>query len=307
MKGKYRKADSTQAATALLTLFGTCENTVAGESYAGLPYTVPGDIQLRMTDTLQAIGNRLPCAQAFGEALHLYQAVEAWHGGTHKDVQNALTCNRFSFACGSEDPCYLAVQCILNLILRRDVKKFIIPVRGTAEKEAISRTLCAYVEQVSREMGYSTASAFQTDGQWRNAAPDVIVYGSGGSEMTKEKSYLALEQLRRFVSASTPQILLINREFFIRPSNLLRRPCPQFDDDIPLQYMQAGRPVLITVSQNGRGVARLLEKAAVLSPLCSLSFTVETDFSGVTVPVYTPGCTVRGEMQGEMEQIGFAL
>ena len=200
MKTRPRSADPVSAVRALLALFGP-------GNYTGEPFAIPGENQLRMTDTMWACGNSA-AEDAFGEAMHLYGMT----GSTaRKALDTALAAGHFSLSCGKADPAYLAARGMLSLMLHRHVNRFLVLVRGAAERESIALSLSAYLEQSARALG-------------SGIRPDVTVYANGESDMTGEGTKLGLLQLRRFVCDPTPQILLMNREYFNRPENLLLRP-----------------------------------------------------------------------------------
>ena len=106
----------------------------------------------------------------------------------------------------------------------------------------------------------------------------MAVYANGESDMTGEGTKLGLLQLRRFVCDHMPQILLMNREYFNRPENLLLRPDVLLDGHTPLSILTSARPVVVTISESARDVRTLLEKSGIFAPLCSLSFTESSAF-----------------------------
>lgn len=279
MKTRPRSADPASAVRALLALFG------AG-NYTGEPFSIPGENQLRMTDTMWGCGNRA-AEDAFREAMHLYGMTGAHARG---DLETALAAGHFSVACGRADPVYLAARGMLSLMLQRHVNRFLVLVRGAAERESIALSLSAYLEQSARGLG-------------GGLKPDVAVYANGESDMTGEGTKLGLLQLRRFVCDPTPQILLMNREYFNRPENLLLRPDVLLDGHTPLSILTPARPVVVTISESARDVRRLLWKSDIFAPLCSLSFTESIDTTGTTVPVYAPGMKAEEGESVEMEQI----
>ena len=279
MKTRPRSADPVSAVRTLLALF-------APGNYTGEPFSVPGENQLRMTDTMWACGNRAP-ENAFREAMHLYGMTGA-HAREMLDA--ALAERRFSVACGKADPVYLAARGMLSLMLHRHVNRFLVLVRGAAERESMALSLSAYLEQSARGLG-------------GGLRPEVTVYANGESDMTGEGTKLGLLQLRRFVCDPSPQILLMNREYFNRPENLLLRPDVLLDGHTPLSILTPAEPVVITMSESAREVRTLLEKSSLFAPLCSLSFTESVDTTGTTVPVYAPGMKAEEGESMEMEQI----
>jgi len=280
MKPRSQKAaDPARAAEALLTLFS------ADQTWIGRPYTVPGEAQLRFSDSMWGCGNAAAGENTFENAMSLYAGTDCREQRC-RPVEDALANRRFSVACGAVDPCWMAARSIVTLAMQRQVRKFVVLVRGATEREMLSRTLAAYTEQAGREFGFRDGNA---DGYLQGDGPEVTMYAGGGRDMSGEGMRLCLRQLRRFVTDPTPQVLLMNREYFTRPANLLTRPSADLEGTVPMSMLTPGSPVIVTVSEDAASVRTLLQRAAVFAPLCSLSFTVKTDRSGTTVPVYTPG------------------
>ena len=88
-----RSADPAEAAGALLTLFQP-------GNYMGEPYSLPGENQLRMTDTVWGRGNGMPAETAFSQSRHLYGMTGI---AARSSVEEAMTARRFSIVCGRTD------------------------------------------------------------------------------------------------------------------------------------------------------------------------------------------------------------
>ncbi len=296
MKTRVRSADPVEMMGALLTLFQP-------GNYRGEPFPIPGENQLRMTDTMWGWGNVRGSAAdtmedpvferseaLFTEAARLYAT--AGPVGTVAPEKPMAT-RRFSLVCGRGDPVYLAGRAMLTLILHRQVNRFLVLVRGAAEREALSLSLSAYLDQAIRELPRELPC--------HGAA--VTVYANGESDMTGEGRTVGMLQLRRFVCDEGPQILLMNREYCNRPENLLLRPDMLLDGETPLSMITSAHPVVITVSAEARDVASLLDRSEIFAPLCTLSFTETLDTEGITVPVYTPGMHRNKNWDTEPEQL----
>ncbi len=292
MKSRVRSAEPGEMMGALLRLFR------AG-SYRGEMFPIPGENQLRLTDSMWGWGNVSGSAADtlghledayFGEAAHLCE--KAGPVGIMVP-EKAMAARRFSMACGRGDPVYLAGRAMLTLILHRQVGRFLVLVRGAAEREAVALSLSAYLDQAIRELPRELPCQ----------GTAVTVYANGESDMTGEGRTLGMLQLRRFVCDEGPQILLMNREYCNRPENLLLRPDMLLDGQTPLSMITPAHPVVITVSETARDVASLLERSEIFAPLCTLSFTEEVDGDGVTVPVYSPGMHQSKPWDMESEQI----
>ncbi|MBR4961504.1 MAG: hypothetical protein IKY52_11460 [Clostridia bacterium] len=273
-----RSADPAEAAGALLTLFQP-------GNYMGEPYSLPGENQLRMTDTVWGRGNGTPDEAAFSQSMHLYGMTGI---AARSSLEDALAAHRFSVVCGRTDPIFLAARGMLALMLHRHITRFIVLVRGAAEREGTAQSLSAYLEQSASGFGLS---------------PLLTVYADGESDMTVEGSKFTLLQLRRYVCDTSPQILLMNREYCNRPENLLLRPDVLLDGQTPLSIVSAAHPVIITITETAGEIRSLLRCGALFDPLCTLSFTESADISGFTLPIYTPGMHQESRKDPEMEQI----
>jgi hypothetical protein len=273
-----RSADPAEAAGALLTLFQP-------GNYMGEPYSLPGENQLRMTDTVWGRGNCAPDETLFSQSMYLYSMTGI---AARSSAEEAMTTRRFSVVCGRTDPVFLAARGMLALMLHRHITRFIVLVRGSAERESIAQSLSAYLEQSAGGFGLS---------------PLLTIYADGESDMTVEGSKFTLLQLRRYVCDTAPQILLMNREYCNRPENLLLRPDVLLDGQTPLSILTAAHPVVITISETAGEIRSLLRCASLFDPLCTLSCTEAADTTGLTLPVYTPGMHQETEKDPEMEQI----
>ena len=76
-----RSADPAEAAGALLTLF-------APGNYTGDPYSLPGENQLRMMDTVWGRGNPSASEDTFLQSMHLYGMTGVSAG---RSLENALS------------------------------------------------------------------------------------------------------------------------------------------------------------------------------------------------------------------------
>ena len=277
MKTRTRSADPAAAAGALLTLFRPGR-------YTGEPFSIPGENQLRMTDAIWGSGNSTP-ADPFAEAMHLCGMTGL---SVRKPLEDALADRHFSLTCGKADPMFIAARGMLALMLHRQINRFIVLVRGSAERESASMSLSAYLEQSVRGLSIS---------------PTLSVYAGGESDMTGEGIRYTLLQLRQYVCDPSPRILIMNREYCNRPKNLLLRPDVLLDHQTPASLLAAARPVVITISENAAEVRSLLQLSGLFCPLCTLSFTEDADTSGLTVPFYAPGMRQSGIPAEETEQI----
>lgn len=213
-----------------------------------------------MFDTVRlAVGNRW---DDFPSAVELFEktGMQVRHS-----LDKAQEKHWFSLVCGRTDPVYLATRGMLTLMLHRQVERFLVVVRGTAEREAAAQALTAYVEK----------------------------YAGRRERQLQVVSYTDTTELRRYVSDPTPQILLMNREYFMRPENLLLRSDERYHGQTPLSILQNAHPVVVTCSDTVKELRTLLEGAMRVQPLCILSFAAIADDTGMTMPIYVPGAVPK--------------
>ena len=111
--------------------------------------------------------------------------------------------------------------------------------------------------------------------QYRLATPVIRVYDSADRD-----------GLRGYLTAEGIGILLINRENFDRDANLLRRQSAEFSGRTPLSLLRRAHPLVVTLTNAGKPLERLLTHTAQFAPLCTLAFTEKPDRTGATYPVY---------------------
>ena len=236
-----------------LTLFG---GDGTGEGfYRGEPYEIPGDDQLRLTGTEMGYGNRLPTQGAFSTDTALYCPVG------NAVPESAREKRIYSFACSPCDRIYAAVQVIFALHLRRGVRKCVVAVRSLVEREQVRQAMEVYTAHFAE--------------QYRLATPVIRVYDSADRD-----------GLRGYLTAEGIGILLINRENFDRDANLLRRQSAEFSGRTPLSLLRRAHPLVVTLTNAGKPLERLLTHTAQFAPLCTLAFTEKPDRTGATYPVY---------------------
>ena len=255
MMAKHAAETADAIVRTALTLFsgdGTGESGVC--SFRGEPYELPGDDQLRLTGADTGCGNRMPDAGAFSADEALRRPVGDGLPVTAREE------HIYSFACFPCDRIYAAVQVIFALHLRRGVRKFIVAVRSLVEREQVRQAMDVYTAHFAE--------------QYRLAPPVIRVYDSADRE-----------GLRGYLTAEGIGILLINRENFDRDANLLRRQSMEFSDRTPLSLIQKARPVVVTLTNAGKPLSRLLNHTRQFAPLCTLAFMEKSDTSGTTFPI----------------------
>ena len=239
-----------------LTLFGGDGIGEGGVlSFRGEPYEIPGDDQVRLTGMEMGYGNRLPDSGVFS-------AVETLRCPVGSGMVEAAREERiYSFACRPCDRIYAAVQVIFALHLRRSVRKFIVAVRSLVEREQVRQAMEVYTAHFAE--------------QYRLATPVIRVYDSADRE-----------GLRGYLTAEGIGILLINRENFDRDANLLRRQSMDFSDRTPLSLIREAHPVVVTLTNAGKPLSRLLNHTRQFAPLCTLAFMEKPDPTGTTYPLF---------------------
>lgn len=264
---KKRYSGEAEGTGTLLTLFD------AG-SYRGETFPFPGESQLDMmamlsatSDATLASGN-LYCDFPFALSLQEKTGI-----AVRRDLEEAVENRWFSLVCGKTDPVAVAAKSMLMLMQYRQVHRFLVLVRGMAEREDMALSLSVYLRSYAGLMPQK---------------PSLLVYNPPENDIAEE----GLSLLRRYVCDPAPQILLMNREYYNRPENLLLKPLRQLEDQPPITLLQMAHPVVITASETAEELRMLLQSSTVFEPLCTLSFVEKPDTTGTTVPIYVPGMTV---------------
>ena len=244
-----------------LALFGgdlACDPDYHGTlSFRGAPFAIPGEDQLRLIGAEMGCGNALPDPQAFAADERLWRLCHSGDSLPEKARENRV----YSFACRPCDRIYASLRVIFALHIRRGVRKFIVTVRSLTEREQVRQAMAVYTAHFAE--------------QYRLAAPVIRVYDSADRD-----------GLKGFITADAIGLLLINRENFDRDAHLLRRQSAEFSGRTPLSLLRRAHPLVVTLTNAGKPLERLLTHTAQFAPLCTLAFTEKPDRTGATYPVY---------------------
>ncbi len=274
---KNRHLREAEIAETLLALFDA-------DSYRGAPFPLPGESQIGLLELLSsaptAYGN-LSCALPSALTLQQRTGIVPQGSAAKRAWDNAKENQWFSFVCGKTDPVAAAAKAMLTLMQQKQIHRFVVLVRGMAERDAASLSLPVYLERVQLR-------------------PTVQVFSPEEGDRAEE----GLSMLRRYVCEPTPQILLMNREYYNRPGNLLLRPMRQLDGLSPITLLQMAHPVVITIGETADALRSLLQSSTLLQPLCALSFVTSPDTTGTTLPICKPGMlSTESDQQPEQQPL----
>ncbi len=264
MKKKLHLTEAEIAET-LLALFDA-------DTYRGAPFSLPGESQIGLMDlplsAPTAYGN-LSCTLPTALSLQQRTGIVPKGSAAKRAWDNAIENRWFSLVCGKTDPVAAAAKAMLTLMQQKQIHRFVVLVRGMVERDATSLSLPVYLDRIPLPTG----------------KPTVQVFSPEESDRAEE----GLSMLRRYVCEPMPQILLMNREYYNRPGNLLLRPMRQLDGLSPVTLLQMAHPVVITIGETADALCSLLRSSTLLQPLCALSFVTSPDTTGTTLPICKPG------------------
>lgn len=213
-------------------------------------YTIPRETQLSIEEPEAAFGN----TDGFdNEAYYLRMgSLPCFDGMDKPAVREILSRHAFHVACGKSDVTLAALESVYELRHKYGIRKFILMASGSAERERLSRTISVMRDYFSDK--------------YYGLTLDILTYDSDD-----------LRQLRTFALSDNIQLLIVNKEYFIRSNNLIKRPSPQLEGLSPLSMIRPARCVAFTISENMREITAILKHSEVFAPLCTISFTEKAD------------------------------
>lgn len=265
---KKQHLTKTEITEALLTLFEAA-------SYRGASFPLPGESQIDLFQAAPTAYGNLSCS--FPAALSLQQKTGIVPQGSaaKREWDNAIENRWYSIVCGKTDPIAVAAKAMLTLMRQKQIHRFVVLVRGMAERDAAAFSLPAYLESTH-----------------------TMVFSPEEGDRAED----GLSMLRQYVCEPTPQVLLMNREYYNRPGNLLLRPMRQLNELAPITLLQMAHPVVITIGETADALRSLLQSSTLLQPLCVLSFVTSPDTTGTTLPICAPGMLPDKPDQPQQQQ-----
>lgn len=143
---------------------------------------------------------------------------------------------------------YVYLRTLLELAVRHGLRKAVVVVPSVAVREGVLQALRATEEHFAALMPGVRLRGFAYDGA-------------------------RLSRLRRFVSSSEVELMVLTLDAFNKASNLLRRPSDAFAGRAPLALLQATRPVVVLDEPQRMESPRSRAALADLAPLLVLRYS----------------------------------
>jgi hypothetical protein len=165
-----------------------------------------------------------------------------------ESLRELLDKRLFHIPLGKTDLSLAALEAIYELRQKHGIRKFLLLTPDAVEREELCRTVSVMQHHFSdKYYGFKL---------------NVMVYNSDDPTM-----------LRTFALSDDIQLLIVNKEYFIRSNNRMKRPCTRLDGLTPLSMIRPARCVVVTVSETLREVRSVLHHVSLFDPLCTVSFT----------------------------------
>jgi len=249
---------------------------IFGQGYFGRSeYSVPGEVQLSIEESEFAFGNTDCLADENYYAR--MSALPCFRGKDAETVRSVLDKRQFRIVCGKTDVTLEALEAVYELRQKYGIRKFLLLASDASAREQFSRTISVMQDYFSDKY-----------------------YGLKLNIMTYDSDDFS--RLRTFALSDDIQLLIINKEYFIRSNNLLKRPSARLDGLCPADMLRPARCVALTVSDDMKAVRAAVKYASVFDPLCTVCFTKNND-EYLAVPTIDP--TELKTSESEELSVGF--
>lgn len=229
-----------------------------------------------MTGEILAHGNAGSLAPSRETLRGILASLPAMWQAKESDRDRYAERGRYFVLCGDCDRCVAMVGAAAE-ITRAGVRKLVIAADTAAERDNLVRSL----EWMRAGLGDVTVTYY------RPTAYDSV------------SLFKAAADVYRFLTSDRTEILVLGRDSFNRPDNILRRSEagePTLSDLIAL-----ARPVVLTSTQTVESARSMAKSTELFRPIVTLQFTGEVRRLKDSV-IYTPGDTPH--ITAEPEQIG---
>lgn len=243
-------------------------------------YVIPQETQLSIGETESAFGNR----DGFDEesCFLRMRALPCFDGMEEAEIRTILSRRVFHVVCSESDVALAALESIYELRQKYGLRKFILMTTGASERERLRRTMSVMQDYFSD--------------RYYGLTLNILTYDSDD-----------LRQLRAFALSDDVQLLIVNKEYFIRSNNRIRRPAACLEGVSPLSLLRPARCVALAISENARDIAAVLKRAELFDPLCTVCFTKNAEaLSGVPlvdVNGLARKSSVVAEAEGEIDNL----
>lgn len=209
-------------------------------------YVIPKETQLTIEEADAAFGNSDGFA---GEDYYTRLGVlPCFREMEEEAVRDILSERRFHIPCGKADLPLVALEAVYELRQKYGIRKFLFLTPDAVEREQLCHTVSVMQHHFSDK--------------YYGIKLNIMVYNSDDPTM-----------LRTFALSDDIQLLIVNKEYFIRSNNRMKRPYARLDGLTPLSMIRPARCVALTVSENLREVRSVLRHVSLFDPLCTLSLT----------------------------------
>ena len=213
-------------------------------------YIIPREMQLSIEEPESAFGNTDGFEEE--ECFLRMRDFPCFDGMEESAVREILARRIFHIACGKSDVTLAALESVCELRQKYGIRKFLLLADGTADRERLYRTMSVMQHHFSD--------------RYYGLKLNILTYDSED-----------LRQIRTFALSDDIEILIINKEYFIRSNNLMRRPFDRFGGLSPAAMIGPARCVALTVSERIGDVRSILRHVYLFDPLCTVSFTENSD------------------------------
>jgi len=209
-------------------------------------YSIPGESQLTISETESAFGN----TDGFDneEYFTRMRTLPCFNGMEEEEARDILSRRLFHIPLGKTDLSLAALEAVYELRHKHGIRKFLLLTPDAMERETLCRTVSVMQDYFSDK--------------YYGIKLNIMVYNSDNPSM-----------LRTFALSDDIQLLIVNKEYFIRSNNRMKRPSPRLDGLSPISILRPARCVAITISDNLREVRAVLNHVSVFDPLCTVSIT----------------------------------
>jgi len=209
-------------------------------------YVIPKETQLTIEESEYAFGN----SDGFeGEGYFTRMSTLPCFNETEEDkVRDILQKRLFHIVCGKTDIPLTALEAVYEMRQKYGIRKFLLLAPDASEREQLRRTISVMQNHFSDK--------------YYGLKLNIMLYNSDNPE-----------QMRSFALSDDIQLLIVNKEYFIRSNNRIKRPSTRLDGLSPVSVIRPARCVAITISESLSDVRTVLKYAPLFDPLCTLSFT----------------------------------
>ena len=209
-------------------------------------YIIPREMQLSIEEPEAAFGN----TDGFDNESYFLRmrSLPCFDGMEEGAVREILSRRAFHISCGKSDVTLAALESVYELRQKYGIRKFILMTSGAAERERLCRTISVMRDYFSDK--------------YYGLKLDILTYDSND-----------LRQIRAFALSDDIQLLIVNKEYFIRSNNLMKRASSRLEGLTPVSMIRPARCVALTISESIHEITAVLKHAEVFNPLCTISFT----------------------------------